>query len=74
MDFVTEQPTTPVPESETAADNVNPAEMTVKKIKAWLLAQGHGGDIWDLEQQRPAPKKADWVALMERTRNGHHNS
>ncbi|CAD7703213.1 unnamed protein product [Ostreobium quekettii] len=56
--------------AEDGDENLTPGTMTVKKIKEWLLKRGHGGDIWDLEKQRPGPKKADWLQLMDKVRKG----
>eukprot|EP00803_Ostreobium_quekettii_P008595 evm.model.scf_1894.2 EVM.evm.TU.scf_1894.2 scf_1894:8241-19466(-) len=58
-----EPPATPPGQGGNSSDR-SPQSMTIKEIKEWLLAKGHGGDIWDME--KTGPKKADWIKLMER--------
>lgn len=49
------------------AGNTLPEEMpkTVAGIKETLIANGFDTHVFDLAQQRPAPKKADWETLYK---------
>lgn len=38
---------------------------TILKIKEALYAQGYDGEVFDLANRKPAPKKADWEKLYK---------
>ncbi|GLC35099.1 hypothetical protein PLESTM_000279400 [Pleodorina starrii] len=46
-------------------DAGNISKMTVQEIKDLLTQAGYHDDVWDLTNRKPAPKKADWVALLQ---------
>jgi hypothetical protein len=41
---------------------LNPADLTLNDIKAWLMENGHEQKVWELTSGRA--KKAEWVAYM----------
>ena len=45
-------------------ENIDPAKMTIGKIKDWLTEHGHEDKAYELASNKKA-KKGDYVAVME---------